>query len=827
MGLDISKISNALLKELAKTHDKDDNEKLEGNELTLFEADVEAIKESISKEDFEQVMGLYKTNPITTTEAEPVTDKMTPKQQKKWNKAEEKEFLRQLHDLAGAKVKREALAEILGERISNPELREAVADVYKLMPEYSSVRDINKKHDSVVKKMEAADIKDDLHMDILKELETMAENRQKGVAYAAINDLFMQAVEDDQKKGVKRTEEAVMKEIKEKLKDEKKFKKEYREMFKTYENDSIMREARRTISQAIYGELDETKWRKVRKGAKEALQDSKEWDKYTKKALTGQKFGDAISGKKSYGRIASENQARENNVRKHIKQSTSDIMSSMGNKMDVFVALKEAGLVKQLENGDWDLSELSEIIGTQVGADNRLNRHAKIDKAISEKLRLTGKLSVASKLSSLTEDEAKKLIKLCGYEIEGKDWGRALLGGLFGFAIGAGAGAGAAATNPQQKVIIGGDTIENNINLDLKGNFDAGQIPGLPKGSDVITTETGVLIKIHQLIQYPDKILELSKHVGATALKTGLVGAALGFLQGMEDKGEVPVSVTQFGETDIKDYVKRLYKETPEYADALSLLAQSFVENGKWDVEAYKNFLNVAAGDGGKLNRDELVGALKRIYAKKPVEETAEQGGVEEGDDGDGDQDCSAIVSSTTTDPTTKETDITYTHERQYGDTWKGIVEAYYPDLVKSCGGLYGKDGAIKRLQRELCTDKNGVFDSKKFKDLISRNNLPEKIKLPSVIDDAKRQTNKVEAATAEELQRGADTGERKPGLKEAGRNEIHTEQIAGTTTWTATDGCDTQQSAQGASKDEAVTALQNLTGRTYDKEHIMEIEAE
>ena len=69
----------------------------------------------------------------------------------------------------------------------------------------------------------------------------------------------------------------------------------------------------------------------------------------------------------------------------------------------------------------------------------------------------------------------------------------------------------------------------------------------------------------------------------------------------------------------------------------------------------YKAFLNKAAGDGGILNREELIGILERMDKgnNKPVDDNTHDDGNHNDGDGDGNNvrpSCNVVVDETTVD---------------------------------------------------------------------------------------------------------------------------------------------------------------------------------
>ena len=101
---------------------------------------------------------------------------------------------------------------------------------------------------------------------------------------------------------------------------------------------------------------------------------------------------------------------------------------------------KENKLVYQDEKGNWHLENLSQEIRHFLGADYELNRDAKKDISIAELTKIRAHLSKKAG-AELSEQEVKALIKLCGYDIEAKDWRKIVAGAVVGAAAGSLGGA--------------------------------------------------------------------------------------------------------------------------------------------------------------------------------------------------------------------------------------------------------------------------------------------------------------------------------------------------------------------------------------------------
>lgn len=833
MGLDISKIENAALKRLAYTFDTDDEKNvLSKEEFELFKQEA-AKRTDISNEDFNQAMGLYTTNPVAATEAATVeetkapkspTEGMTDKQAKKYKNEANEIHMDYLKAYVNDGISRqEALAGLDKRPNVDPEFRKAVADVIALMSAtYDSSEDIN--HKELMKKLETAGIKDDLHENILKQLEKMAKNECIAAQTSAIADMYAEKIADAKKNGETKTSQQIMDEIKQEVKAADNFKGDFKEAYKHFNQPMI--DAYNKVYEAI-GQIDDLeKGGKVQDKAEEILKKNGQWDKYTKKALLGdrnvfKRFKSFLTGYKSDGRIASDNQGRWNRVEHKKTQTTQEIMDCLGKKTELFVALREAGFIKESGDGKWDLSELSAIIGKQVGADATLNRDAKKDTNTSEIRWTKSKLAAISQLhTELSEKDAKALVKLCGYDIEGKHWGRAIFGGILGAASGAaltGGSALAAGQLPKDIEIPYYKDKTYDISKDLQDKLGG----NLPEGITIDASGN-----IHIITDILVSIPKLAGQLGQTALYAAvpgaLVGAALGVASGLKDKGQMPEIPVNFDEMTYEEFADTINQSKAEYAPVALLIAASFVDDkGNWDREGYKNFLNEMAGDkNGIINRAELIGGLQKRL--KEVENKKNDEVDNNNDDNNCEDDkCPVNVKEQKGKETTETTDNTYVHFRKKnpGVGWKEMVEAYYPGLIEACGGmknLYGKDGAIKAFQRELCTDENGNFDAAKFSALIHATDVPKEIKIPTEVKGIKRVIKKPTPAGKRNT---SGTDEYRPAMDKVGRDEITSVKKVGPSTYLATDGCENSITASGSTPAEAVANLKKTTGKTYENE--------
>lgn len=609
---DYDKIQNVAIREFAKTFDKDGVKGLSEEELTLFKAAAET-NDDITKADYKEILG-YSTNPIAPSDAakgeepaEDVTKYMTSKQAEKWNKEGNEAHIDELKYYVKEGGSRAAF---LAEKNLSPTFKAEVQTVMALMPaEYASTEEVGKKHKEIEKKCTT-----DFQKKILKELENMAKNECAAKALANIEDLY-------KKQDETLTPEQRMANIKENAENKKEFKGDFKNAFKAFEQRLIAAASQDALAQVgLVDDADKTKGKQVIKEAKKHLDD----DKYTKTAIDGDRniFKRALNwakGRKTIVKDAAEIQGRKNNVKKHVVQSHTEVAKALGNKMDKFYKLHDAKIVTMDKNGNWDLSKLSELIGNQIGTDYRLNREHKKDELVAEIANVQSKLEAIQGLSEFSEDEAKALVKLCGYDIEGKNAARAIFGGLAGAvagaAVGLGAAKGAEATLPHEFKRGGAEYALDPI--EIKTDLDMSKVNNATYPDGVSVNASGnIVLNIAMLIKDGTSIIDCSTLLGEMALRTALpvalVGAALGTLEGLKDKGQEPVLSVGFEEQTYEDYCRMLEAgPNKEYAAIGKMIAGSFVVDGKWDREGYKDFLNRAAGNHNTLlNRDELIGAL-------------------------------------------------------------------------------------------------------------------------------------------------------------------------------------------------------------------------
>ena len=478
-------------------------------------------------------------------------------------------------------------------------------------------------------------------------------------------------------------------------------------------------------------------------------------------------------------------------------------------KTVLFETLKASGLIVDKGNGEYDVSKLSMIIGEHVGANYKLDRQTSDFKALAEITKTTSALAAATELKNLSEQEAKMLVEMCGYKVEGKNWGKAILAAtVTGLSA-----AGSAATNKKYVLdskVTNSNHVEFNLKCSGKTLEDLKNQFGNIEGASLNLIEGGLQVIIDQKSVVP-LLWKGSKKIMDTALKAAIPGAVLGLLAGLKDSPEKPITSTQFNCTTLEEYAKVLDSEVkqkaidPKYKDALMMIAATFITEDKdgnkvWDCEGYKTFLNNAAGNGGVLNREELIGAVQQLKDKPPVEHTDEE------DDGDeeittgGDEEGETVPEKCPLEKNNNPVDTTLPHKVKFGDSWEELVNAYFPTWKECYGKMYGKGGAIQALKKAVSKNEQ------EYKKLLA-GYIPSTINIPEKLGDCERNDKgKVTFRQPE----GNPVGYMGTVGKKTGYNEV-----------ILTD-CNGNQ-GKGRDVDAALKDLNGKTGKEYTEQDIVE----
>ena len=520
---------------------------------------------------------------------------------------------------------------------------------------FNSKNDIEKLYDEVKDSLKSnkKDQFKDFKLNVLKQFIVIAETFQKQKELTNVSQEYSKLRQT-------KSREDAMKSIKKNSKFDGSY---YKDLIRQFEKTVVMDEARNDAWAAMdkqKGKSDLTSYRKVRRAAKEELGDNN--DKYTRKAFRGElSTADRLKFEKSATKAKGQSIGIENRVAvQTAKEYTfEDLADTVKNDTNI-QSLLQGGLITKNDNGTYDIKPLAAKIKDRIGADLVANKQKKDYYPYSEVANIVNQIA-ADTGAKLSDKEVKKLIKLCGFKIEGKNWVKIALDSTVDtFVPVLGMGAGVALSSPQ---LIGhgvkdvalpytatvnletliNQNIDVNLNLklpdgvtidgrqlynsllkqginptDIKMTYDNGKLVGVSFNiQDCLQGETTEL-KVHGETsgKVPTEVKVDRKLLDVLFRQIGLV-YGLNFLKNafQDNQGELPVAVTQFGTKDINEYKQLISAQknlTNAQKESLKNLANQFVKDGKWNVEAYKAALNKMAGDSSFLNKHELaIGADK------------------------------------------------------------------------------------------------------------------------------------------------------------------------------------------------------------------------
>lgn len=180
-------------------------------------------------------------------------------------------------------------------------------------------------------------------------------------------------------------------------------------------------------------------------------------------------------------------------------------------------------------------------------------------------------------------------------------------------------------------------------------------------------------------------------------------------------------------------------------------------------ANAYKHFQGVQNQVLTQRELEALNIGLKAILKELPSKPNAPTPPITETTPAPTEPPCEVELDSRT---------VRHPHTRRAGDTWGGLVKAYYPDCLPENGGQHKLSDCIRELKRQLAYTENEsgeiVFDEAKFKALLKGNDLPKELLLPEKIFDCDYTQGEVKAA---KIVRG---GRRGRVLDNAGREYNH-----------------------------------------------------
>jgi len=497
------------------------------------------------------------------------------------------------------------------------------------------------------------------------------------------------------------------------------------------EDSVLMKEAREEVYKAIekqreifakkpIEELAKITGKDIDAAAKEYMGDN--LDKYAKKVFRGElSFESKLKFERSNVKAHCHEIAADLRAMALAQKSFTDteIRDELKNEQ-LFEGMLSAGLINKDDNGGYNITNLSNAIREKLGADLRANKQNKDFYSLAEIENVVKDIASKSGIPSeqVSSKDVKSLIKLCGFEVEGKNWAKIFINALVDTAV-AGASAFVATElgmdNQAYDKVHDVEVelpVSTTVDLDISFIGSKGKVNIYKLVSDLksknysdiqwsLTDDKLSLSFVKNELKKgkTDEPLEFyeefSKRAGETALKTMLVAFALNLLkEALSDTGvEIPITSTQFTTTSVEEYTKNIdadKKLSPAQKEALKRLVDAFIErkdgkpvlneNGepKWDAESFKGCLNRMAGDASVLNSHEFhIGVEREIKAQqeKLVKELAKvEPPVVEPKPKKEPEKVTLTASKEVT---------SITHKWTKEHSWQAVIATYYPEAYE------------------------------------------------------------------------------------------------------------------------------------------------
>ena len=799
-NFDISKLTGRL-QQLAYLADTDRSNHIDTEtEYSLFEnyakSDLEAG--TITEADYKGIFGLEtatKTEEVTPSETTSVTITNPIAVSKKEAKRDQEKIKDSVKDMVKQGVTPQELISELKNKYTNPQFASVINEVQEVLnivngTNYNSKDDVKNIHGTAEKALKAAGKWDGFHKDVLSALEDQAEANQIEKEFQVMLVNYNEVKAACKAEGLAPNFEEYVKVVKDNFKDKKSYTKQALKQLEDWARDEAMgvQEVRLEASQG-------TSKRQIRK---ELRAQNTAGDAYQ---------NDAIQDLKTERRIFARKHKAEKRGEEisHLNKET--LISELGKRGYQYNFVKKAAAHKigtniydklknkyletiKNEDGTYDLSKLQDDLLNYVGQDYKVNQSK--DEQMSEMFNIKVRLKDLTG-EDFTDNETKVLLNVLEFDREHKDHapklGKAVYSGIV-----AALGAIGAIGNGEIRQHVG-VTIKLGSLADAKEFADLLKQQGVKTSTEEVNGQVNVRILVDQTVRAG--LLNILKGAGIGVLTS----AMLDIILGNERDEKSCFSVSDYNKddptyTDPEKYKKHFANTTKNKAksDAMNTLVDAYVEKygENWHSELHNTILKTA-GIGSKMNLEECrVLRFQKPEAKPPVKQEQDTTGKTE-------QEVKPEQCGLEMDE--QKVDTTYTHTRKGGDTWGGIVKAYYPCLVEE----KGLSGAIRALKIALATDENGKLNRATYHALLKGTDIPKTMDLPAKIGDCKRVDN---------------AQVKKVKVHGGGRALIqHVGSKSGYTQYTASDGCDDRQKATGRTAQEAMANLKAKTGKTYINE--------
>lgn len=688
-----------------------------------------SVKEEVVVEASETSKTPATTNPQTTTA--PVI--AVSKKEAKRDEAKIKDAVK---DLVKQGVTPQEIVNELRTNYSNPQFASIINEVQEVLnivnsTNYNSKADVENIHKTAKEALKNAGKWDGFHKDVLAALEDQAEANQINKEFKVLLGKYNDVKTACDKQGLAPNFSEYVKIVREDVKNQKSYTKQALDQLEDW--------ARKEAMSVSEDRLEASQGTSKRAIKKELRAQNTANDSYQNDAIQDLKTERKIFARRN------EAQKRGNELSHLNKES---LISELGKRGYQYNFVKKASAHKigrniydklknkyletiKNEDGTYDLSKLQADLLNYVGQDYKVNQSK--DKQMSEMFNIKVRLKDLTG-EDFSDNETKVLLNVLGFDREHKDHlpklGKAIVNGIGG-AI-AGFSSVGEIRQVQDVTVTLDKTSLDQLTNELKKQGVNFTTTDLTKGR--------VAIQIHQEQIVRPGVINALKGAGIGILTSAMLDIILG--NGKDEKSCFSVSDYNKDDptyTDPEKYKKHFANTTKNKAkaEAMSTLVDAYVEKygDNWNSELHNTILKTA-GIGSKMNPEECrVLRFQKPDDKAPVnkqkadtlDQSAKQDQSDEKHKQTAKQECEVEVWS-------ESVDKTVTHTRKAGDSWGGIVKAYYPCLIQE----KGLSGAIRALKTALATDEKGNLDKAIFHDLLTGGDLPKTMKLPAQIDNCK-----------------------------------------------------------------------------------------
>lgn len=792
MGINLDEKLNAIIKQADSSGNRDGQLSINNTtELSIFEQEVQKLDlKQKQKDDIYEKLGLLTKKDKETNQAQ-VLEAVKKYVARGDNAQDMLDALKREFGQKDAENKFVRNAD--GSIQTNPQYTEILQEVEYLInsiPDYNSEKDVKQIDNLMTKDMNK---KDKFAKDIVSQLQKQAKNTQIEKEFETLKEKYNEVKDKMQNTELVKQQghnyNAYLDIVKEELKDEKLWRKSYtQDAFKkleAYAYDDAKQEVKSSLNK--FGTSEEDNVNKYLKEQNKAGDDLQVKARKNMKSVTK-----AVERGKKTNERATELQ----NV------SLADIKDGL--KEETFKKLNASYLTgRKNANGSFNLEPLSQALMLRVGKDYLVNQSD--DTEMSEMRNIQKELKALTGGQEFSKSEIKDLLDFMNIKIEknSRTAKTVLNAALYGIPGAIGSLLSARKVDIQQTVRI--IVSDKDVAEDIKNQL------GSTGGLKISSTSSGdSVISINQRVLQDRRVLEVLTGAGLGVLQGALF--ALIFGEGKKFE-ESCVSIADFDfsnprYTDFsqyEEYIHSVYHPKAK-ADAIVALAMTFVteKDGKqvFDATKFDTAMKHIAGVGSNVNCTELqagnlesnkIEEQKNTPSKMPSQAKLDTPPTQQTEECNDDK-CSLDKNEETGAKS-------ITHKIQYGDSWEGLVQAYFPTWKECFGKMYGTGGAIQALKRAVAKD------DKEYKKLL-QGYIPSSIEIPHELGDCQRNDNGTvdsKYANTSEGPKGYIGG---VGTKYNNDGEITLQDCNGT-------------QGKGKTIEGALADLNNKTGKNYTEKDI------